>query len=297
MKPMYEKVLPTENSSWRYWLYALEEIPFNWHYHPEYEICLTLNSRGQRYIGDHIADYDHLDLVLLGPKLPHTWCSSELIEPGTHLTYVAQLPAQWIENLATQPELRALSALLEKSKYGAEFSRATAEQVQQCFIAMDDASPLQRLIGLLEILQLLIGDNQAQVICSNDYAPAIFPDSATEKIDKVIAYIHQHYTQELNAEHLAELVHMSTNHFHRFFKQRTEQTLTELVNQLRVGKACSLLLNSDLPVAIISERCGFNNLSNFNRRFLQFKACTPREFRQEYQRRRQYLQPAARHFA
>lgn len=279
MKPMYEKVLPAENSSWRYWLYALDEIPFNWHYHPEYEICLTLNSRGQRYIGEHIADYGHLDFVLLGPKLPHTWCSKELLEPGQHLTYVAQLPTKWIESFAQQPELSPLPELLEKSKYGVEFSQATAEHAHKLFEDMANASPLQRLIGLLEILRLMLADTQTKVICNNDYAPNIFPDSSTEKIDKVIAYIHDHYTENLKAEQLAELIHMSTNHFHNFFKQRTEQTLTELVNKLRIGKACSMLLNTDLSVAIIGERCGFNNLSNFNRRFLQVKGCTPREFR------------------
>lgn len=279
MKPMYEKVLPTENSSWRYWLYALDEIPFSWHYHPEYEICLTLNSRGQRFIGEQIANYDDFDCVLLGPKLPHTWSSKELIEPGQHLTYVAQLPTKWLDTLIQQPEFFGLKELLEKSKFGVEFTRKTAEQAYALFQKMDSAAPLQRLIYLFEMLMVMLADSHAKVICNNDYAPTIFPDSATEKIDKVIAYIHEHYTEDIRAEEVAQLVHMSTNHFHHFFKKRTEQTLTELVNKLRVGKACSMLLNTDLSIAIIGERSGFNNPSNFNRRFMQIKGCTPREFR------------------
>lgn len=283
MKPMYEKVLPTENSSWRYWLYALDEIPFNWHYHPEYEICLTLNSRGQRYIGDSIANYDDLDLVLLGPKLPHTWCSKALIKPGKHLTYVAQLPTHWIESMAQMPELNALEELLRRSKQGVAFGRTTAKAARDRFTVMATASPMQRMIWLLEILQLMIEDNTARPISSDGYTPFSFPDSATEKIDKVIAYIHNHYTSNLCAQQMADLAHMSTNHFHRFFKQRTEQTFTEYVNQLRIGKACSLLLTTDLPISTVSHRCGFNNISNFNRRFLQLKRYTPREFKRVYQ--------------
>ncbi len=282
MKPMYEKVLPTENSSWRYWLYALDEIPFNWHYHPEYEICLTLNSRGQRYIGDDIYSYDNLDLVLLGPKLPHTWHSRELINEGQHLTYVAQLPVTWIDNIAQMPELKPLGDLLQKSKRGVAFSLTTAIACRERFVAMADVTPMQRLLWLLEILQLMCDDPEARLISSEGYTPASVPDSSTEKIDKVIAYIHQHYTEELCAEKMANLAHMSTNHFHRFFKQRTEQTFTEFVNQLRIGRACSLLLTTDMPVANISHRCGFNNLSNFNRRFMQLKNCTPREFKRSY---------------
>lgn len=282
MKPMYEKVLPTENSSWRYWLYALDEIPFNWHYHPEYEICLTINSRGQRYIGDSIQSYDNLDLVLLGPKLPHTWHSSELISPGQHLTYVAQLPTNWIDDIARMPDLNPLAALLQRSKRGVGFSSKTARECLQCFRAMANATPMQRLLQLLRILQLMCDDTSARHISSEGYTPANFIDSSTEKIDRVIAYIHQHYTDDLCAETMAQLAHMSTNHFHRFFKQRTEQTFTEFVNQLRIGRACSLLLTTDMPVSNISYRCGFNNLSNFNRRFMQLKQCTPREFKRFY---------------
>ncbi len=282
MKPMYEKVLPTENSSWRYWLYALDEIPFNWHYHPEYEICLTLNSRGQRYIGDNIYSYDDLDLVLLGPKLPHTWHSRELIATGQHLTYVAQLPITWIDSIARMPELKPLDDLLQKSKRGIAFSAATAIACRERFAAMADATPMRRLLWLMEILQFMCEDTCARLISSEGYTPASFLDASTEKIDKVIAYIHQHYTEELCAEKMASLAHMSTNHFHRFFKQRTEKTFTEFVNQLRIGRACSLLLTTDMPVANISHRCGFNNLSNFNRRFMQLKNCTPREFKRSY---------------
>lgn len=283
MKSMYEKGLPTENSSWRYWFYALDEIPFNWHYHPEYEICLTLNSRGQRYIGDKITNYSDLDLVLLGPKLPHTWHSTELIAPGQHLIFVAQLPASWLEAVVQMPELKPLGELLAKSKRGVAFSLATAQHCRARFESMGDATPMQRLLWLLEILQLMLGDSNARMISSDGYALANSTDSATEKIDRVITHIHHHYTDDLCAEQMAALVQMSTNHFHRFFKQHTEQTFTEFVNQLRIAKACSLLLTTDFPVSAISYSCGFNNISNFNRRFLQFKHCTPREFKRSYQ--------------
>lgn len=284
MKAMFEKVLPTPHSSWRYWLYELEEIPFNWHYHPEYEVCLTLNSQGQRYIGDHIDNYSDFDLVLMGPKLPHTWCSSEVIDATKpHQTYVAQIPASWIENIAkTMPEMEQLSGLLERSQRGVAFSQGVATHCTEIFINMADSGPMSRFIGLFQILKAMIDDDAAEVLSSSSYSTAIQQDSASEKIDRVVQYIHQHYTETLKADQLAELAHMSTNHFHRFLKQRTEQTFTELVNQLRIGKACALLINSDQPISNISDICGFNNISNFNRRFLQVKKSTPSAFRKAY---------------
>jgi AraC-like DNA-binding protein len=54
------------------------------------------------------------------------------------------------------------------------------------------------------------------------------------------------------------------------------------VNQLRISKACSLLINTGIPIMTISDQCGFNNVSNFNRRFLQYKKMTPSLFRKNY---------------
>jgi AraC-like DNA-binding protein len=282
MKLMFEKVLPTENSSWRYWLYEIEELPFNFHYHPEYEIALTLNSHGQRYVGDNIENYSDLDLTLLGPHLPHTWCSSQSILGQEQQVYVAQIPVAWVEQLTNMPDLMALKPLLQLSKRGIKFSKKVAEKTAVLFKFMANAEPSERFIGLLEILQLMHDDQDSKVLSSSGYNIAITSDPSTDKLDKIIRYLHEHYTENLKAENIAKLVHMSTNHFHRFIKQRTEQTFTELVNQLRISKACSLLINSAMPVTTISDHCGFNNISNFNRRFLQFKDMTPSQFRKLY---------------
>jgi AraC-like DNA-binding protein len=283
MKLMFEKVLPTENSSWRYWIYQLEHIPFNWHYHPEYEIALTLNSKGQRYVGDNIENYEGVDLTLLGPNLPHTWCTLPNNNNEEQTVYVAQIPVAWLETLIFgMPDLAGLKPLLDLSKRGVTFSKNTSNACAKLFKQMKNDNPSKRFIALLQVLQLMLDDEEAKVLSSTGYNAGITSDPSTDKLDKIIRYLHQHYTENLKAEDLANLVHMSTNHFHRFIKQRTEQTFTELVNQLRISKACSLLINSQMPVTTVSDICGFNNISNFNRRFLQFKEMTPSKFRKVY---------------
>ena len=97
MRPLFEKVTVPEGSSWAMLNRRLPDgIPFQWHYHPEFELTLTLNSRGQRYIGDNVAGYDDGDLVLLGPNLPHTWCSAERLDDGQpHIALVMWFTEEW----------------------------------------------------------------------------------------------------------------------------------------------------------------------------------------------------------
>lgn len=118
----------------RYCLYQLPEIPFNWHYHPEYEICLTLNSVGVCHVGDHIAPYEDLDLVILGPDLPHTWQSKPNLDHSAHVVHVAQIPAPWLESLVAQhPELHGLSELLNAARRGVKFPVEVAKQAKIWF--------------------------------------------------------------------------------------------------------------------------------------------------------------------
>lgn len=60
-------------------------------------------------------------------------------------------------------------------------------------------------------------------------------------------------------------------------------SFSEHLKQFRIGKACELLASSSLPIALVAEKTGFSNLSNFNRQFKAIKAMTPKMFRNQFQ--------------
>jgi AraC-like DNA-binding protein len=280
MKAKCGKMIASDNASWRFEKFQFPIKEFDWHYHPEYEICLTLNSKGSKHVGDYNCDYDNPDLVLLGPNIPHSW-QTEINKDNSPVTiFVAQIPAQWLEALVKLiPELNALNDMLKLSLRGIEFTQKTTVKSIDIFTEMDVATPVERFYLLIKLLNLMVKDEDYRVLSSSFYTFGKKTDISIDKLDKVINYIYQHYTDALYADKLAEMVHMSTNHFHRFFKQRTERTLNQFINQLRIGKACKLLINSKVQISVISDQCGFHNVSNFNRRFLKMKNCTPKQFR------------------
>ena len=127
MRPLFEKVTVPEGASWALLDRRLDDgIPFQWHYHPEFELTLTLNSRGQRYIGDAISGYDDGDLVLLGPNLPHTWCSAEKLDAGAAAPRASSCgsPRRGRDpSPATFAEMRIVEPLLQRAGRGIAFSR------------------------------------------------------------------------------------------------------------------------------------------------------------------------------
>jgi len=282
MKAICEKVIPSPECSWRFVKYEIANIDFNWHYHPDYEICLTLNSKGLRYVGNSIEEYQEADLVIIGPDMPHTWQSSSNEDGSIQTVYVAQIPKTWLNDAVEQhPELSSLKTMLQQSVQGIVYSQKVSLQAIELFKEIEVSAPLPRYILLMSLLDKMNSDAAAEVLSNNYYSAEDKPE--IDKLDKVINHIYQHFTEPLCADELAALAHMSTSHFRRFFKKRTERTLTEFINQLRIGYACKLLINSNLPISLIGGRCGFSNVSNFNRRFLLLKHLTPSQFRQQVQ--------------
>jgi AraC-like DNA-binding protein len=283
MKPFFEKVLVDQGSSWTVFHRRLESFPFEWHYHPEFELTMTLNSVGQRYIGDHIGSYENGDVILLGPNLPHTWCSQEKIEADRpHEAIVLWFSRDLAHHLIDRwPEFGAIRRLLEdEAARGVCFSKKTRREVEGKILAMLDQNPAERLLGLLSTLNLLANDRERVTLSAASLGNTALDgarDHAT--IDRVLSYLHAHYREELSVADLASRAHVSASSFHRLFKRHVRMPLSAYLAQLRIGKACSLLMNTEVPISIVASEAGYYNYANFVRQFEKLKGMTPRQFR------------------
>ncbi len=285
MKAQFEKVEYDQDSSWQLLIRRLDEIPFEWHFHPEFELTLTLNSVGERYIGDTISEYGDLDLVLLGPNIPHTWQSRASVDPRQEQkVYVLWFDIRWIEEVIRLfPECKPIKPMLLSAQRGVSFSQDAALRLLPLFQQLDDATAAQRLAILLQVLDELT---------HHQYNPPILAEQAQYATDKreqrvlglLLDSIHANYTRSLPLAELAESVGMSESTLGRFFKKLMGQSVTNYITQVRLGKACSLLIQTDKPIALVAEFSGFTNLSNFNRLFLKYKNMKPKEFRTKYKR-------------
>lgn len=285
MKPTLEKVPVAKDASWAMFNWRREpEIPFEWHHHPEFELTLTLNSRGQRYIGDHIGEYADGDLVLLGPNLPHTWCSSAKVDASKpHVALVMQFKPEWVDQLlGVLTELKPLRVLLERAGRGITFSTGVVAQVRPLIEALWDQPPSERLLGLLQVLSILAADAEFQLLSSPTLTQTLASNADRPRIDRVLEFIHARYQEPIHVHDVAEIACLSQSGFHRLFRRHTRLTLGEYVAHLRIGEACTLLTGSDQPIAHIADAVGYASLANFNRQFKAIKAQSPRSFRQRF---------------
>ena len=102
----------------------------------------------------------------------------------------------------------------------------------------------------------------------------------------IYKYIADHYQEDIRLNTLADMVGMTPVSFSRFFRLRTGKTLSDYIIDIRLGFATRLLVDSAHTIAEICYDCGFNNLSNFNRMFKRKKDCSPKEFRENYRKKK-----------
>ena len=95
----------------------------------------------------------------------------------------------------------------------------------------------------------------------------------------VFTYIQKHYQQTVTLEELASTVHLSRGQFCRTFKHLTGVTPFHYLLRYRILQSCNALSNTNKKITDIATSHGFNNISYFNRAFIQLMNMTPSQYR------------------
>ncbi|MFD0714769.1 helix-turn-helix domain-containing protein [Paenibacillus sp. GCM10027626] len=77
---------------------------------------------------------------------------------------------------------------------------------------------------------------------------------------------------------MAHLIHPSPNYTIAIFREVIGSSPINYIHQLRIMEACSLLINSDMTVAEISNHLGYYDTSYFFRIFKKYTSMSPTEF-------------------
>jgi len=104
-------------------------------------------------------------------------------------------------------------------------------------------------------------------------------DIKLERLNTVLKYIADNYTEKITTHKLAGMCFLSEAHFCRFFKSAVGKSCTEYVNQYRIEKATLLLSNTSEPIGVIAYSVGFDDINYFSRVFKKVKGITPGKYR------------------
>ncbi|MEZ8296235.1 AraC family transcriptional regulator [Vibrio splendidus] len=280
MKGYLEKVPQRVGMSWRYKKIVENSKSYGWHRHEEYEIAIHRHFAGHSFIGHHQSDVFHNHMILVGPDLPHAIYSEESADNQRVCeTHVVWFRKDWIEPLIDScRELEPLRALLEDSKKGLQFSSATAEKATELLDRVMEKPPHQQLLTLFSLFSVLLDDEEV-VQLINPIFKAGEGDEISDKLDKVEAFLMNHFIKDISVNDLASHLYISESSVRRLFQKHYKESFSQRLKKIRLNVACDLLINTSLPVSLILEKVGYDNQANFNRQFKSYKQVTPTQYR------------------
>lgn len=105
--------------------------------------------------------------------------------------------------------------------------------------------------------------------------------SFSKKIHSVMAYIHEHYQNDISIEVIGEALSISGDHLRHLFKKETGRTVLDYVTWYRMEKAKNLLGREDYKIYEVAEMVGYKTSQYFSLVFKKYTGFTPYEFKEK----------------
>jgi AraC-like DNA-binding protein/quercetin dioxygenase-like cupin family protein len=247
------------------------------HRHEEFQLSYVMQGEGSLIVADTVGFYKPGDVIILGSNLPHVFKSDPRASDTSHMLSVFFTKASFGTHFFEMEELKSLQSFFRKAENGFRLTHAS-EKWAALFQRIQKASKLDRFILFFQLLKQLNAARYEGLSTFNSEKK--YSDTEGQRMGAVFQYTMNHFREKITLEEIAKTAAMTPNAFCNYFKKRTRKTYITFLNEIRIEEACRLLrAHPERSMAVIAEQSGFQNISNFNRKFRQIKQCQPRKYR------------------
>ena len=272
-----EYVTYAEHSSIRIWP-SDTASHFDYHQHSAVEIILPNRGVSVYRLPERVYCVEPGQLLIIPPDVPH-----ELTESKEILRYLVLFEPSPLMTLRDQP---GFAQVMREPIYlddGSELQTRVAGLLNQAISSYFTREPMWNARCYASLVQMYaeLGRSLKEKLPAEE-SPASHIDS--EIMNGALAYINQHYMEEISLEDVSAFAGFSRFYFSRVFKQFAGCSFTEYLTRKRMNVSTDLLVRTTLPIRDIAERSGFGSLATFNRVFRKQNQCTPSQYRAIYGR-------------
>ncbi len=260
------------NSEFPIRIYSQSTYQEQAHHHIEYEIFYINSGSVEFGIEDSVAIAKAGDVIFMHPGTNH---------------YVKKIDGT---------DYHYYSMVFDSSVLGAqgEAIRNTLESIRVSrFIKLPDAVLMKlrdasdmvkdERFGHELFVKSVLYDIISCVILTNQYVEitdSVRPEKrhTVNAIDVTIAYIRDHYRENVSLDDVLKITSYSKSHFIRLFKKNMGMNLTDYINKYRIEKSCLDLIYTSKNITEIATENGFNTVQYFSKTFKSYMKCTPKQY-------------------
>lgn len=172
-----------------------------------------------------------------------------------------ELPAEELPEFCAFPPAHPIQSLFQ--------------DVYNSYLSNDPNKSLRMAAGVLNILYHVMSASKYEKMTKK-------PASAQyhiNKLQRLSAYIEKNLDKRMSLNELASICNVSAGFLCRIFQEANGVSLFTYINAYRVQRACSLLIETNLPIKDVCAKCGFENESYFYRTFKHSVHLSPAAYR------------------
>ena len=252
-----------------------------YHRHDEAQITYILNGKGTIMVGNILQSFQPGDVFVLKPNEPHMFdrdLEDEEEVKDIHAIHIF-VNFERMKKLYHIPEFETVRDYLMELDSSKMLDRSVSESMMHFFTNIMLKSSMPRFTEFLSLLHTLAVHKSDVISLYSGVRNMTYSDKDGVRISQVYKHTFDHYDEDISVDQVAALVHMTPTSFCKFFKKHTMKTYITFLNEVRIEKACQILINNKSEhIAEAAFQVGFNNIVHFNRVFKAVTKMSPRKY-------------------
>lgn len=249
------------------------------HYHDGYEIYLQLSGERYLFSDDICYTLKKGDLVILTPFVLHYMESRDI---KSYERYVVNFKPSQLEFMLSETQIKALFDGFENTVVKLDddiFARVRAcfEQIYALSMGRHGIyGEIRGRVAYAETVKLMM--NLRGIA---EETKKVESGIVQKEIVTAIHYINSRYSEPIDLDETARMVHMSKYYFCRLFHKVTGVTFLTYLYNVRLSKVHRLLTETELSLPEIAQKTGFSSVAHMSGAFKKEYEVSPRNFRKE----------------
>lgn len=257
-----------------------EQDSFLWHWHPEIEITWIVSGEIEYHVNDRVYILSEGEGLFGNSNTLHSGYRRE----GKECTYISVtfhprflygyessvLQTKYVDYITSNDMWHSLH--LEKNVVWHQEIIHWIQKIYEMSKERPADYELQVHMTLMQIWQKLY-----QYFTSLPEKEKK-PQRHLQRLRDIIAYLQEHYDEEISLDDVADSVNICKSECCRFFKKHMNMTIFEYIMFLRIQNSLPMLREGE-SVTKVAGLVGFSSPAYYGQIFKRYMKCTPREYK------------------
>ena len=249
------------------------------HKHLDFEISLILEGSGVYRFKDFDCRFNKGDVFVLGSNQVH--CITEVDGDCGMKLFNIQFESRLFwdssSSVLNERHLQLFNNRCQRFESSSDISERMRRRIEELRIETHERTAGHE-IRIYAALIALIGE-----LVSIYELPQIDVQSSDySSIGQAMRYIDEHLADDLTLDGISAEAGYSKNYFSALFTSLNGLSPWDYIIIRRIEHGKRLLSAPHASITEVACKCGYRNISNFNRQFKRLAGCTPREYAQAH---------------